>query len=321
MTARPSPAAAGFAALRHVKLVLLLTLVTAALGAGGALPILPAFKQTMAGTLAGDHFIRNHPTFSPADFFDFLKEDAGAIEGTQRAIGGLALFGVLLQMFFAGGIVAVLGRGPFSFGQFFEPARRSFWHNVKCFFLFAVLVLVLLGAWLGGAGWARHRMLEKVPPDAAVRSLTMWVWLLAALLLFAAASLLYDFARAARRYAPGIGAWRAFRFARRALSGAWGRALGLWLLWFLLGGAAVLLLFAATWGMPAVSVPAIALLMLLQFAALWVRSAVRVAAWGSYLALLDGRAPAALSAIARVRIAPAGAFAPGAAAPASPSAL
>ncbi len=314
MTARPAPAAAGLAALRHVKLVLLLTLVTAALGVGGALPILPAFKETLSGTLAGDPFIRNQPTFSPTDFFDFLKEDGGAIEGTQRTIGVLGLFGVLVQMFLAGGIVAVLGRGPFSFGQFFEPARRNFWHNVKCFFLFAVLAGLLLGVWLGGAGWMRHRMLENVAPDAAVRSLTLWALLLVAVLLFAAVSLLYDFARAARRYAPGIGAWRAFRFARRALSGAWGRALGLWLLWFILGGAAVLLLFAVTWAMPAVSVPAIALLMLLQFSVLWVRSAVRIAAWGSYLALLDGRAPAALSSVARVRIAPTGAFAPGAAA-------
>ncbi len=65
--------------------------------------------------------------------------------------------------------------------------------------------------------------------------------------------------------------------------------------------------------MPAVSVPAIALLVLLQFAAVWVRSAVRVAAWGSYLAFLDRRAGAALSAVARIRIAPAGAFAPAAA--------
>lgn len=321
MTTHPAPAAAGFAALRHVKLVLLLTLVTAALGVGGAMPMMPAFKETMVGTLAGDHFIRNHPTFSPTDFFDFFKEDAGAIDGTRKAIGGLGIFGVILQMFFAGGIVAVLGRGPFSFGQFFEPARRNFWHNVKCFFLFAILAGLLLGVWLGAVGWARHRILEDVPPDAAVRSLTGWLLFLGTLLLFAVASLLYDFARAARRYAPGIGAWRGFRFARRALSGAWGRAVGLWLLWFLLGGAAVALLFALTWGMPAVSVPAIALLMILQFAALWVRSAVRVAAWGSYLAFLDARAAAALSAIARVRIAPTGAFAPGAAAapyPASP---
>ena len=44
----------------------------------------------------------------------------------------------------------------------------------------------------------------------------------------------------------------------------------------------------------AVSVPAIAILMLLQFAVLWVRSAVRVAAWGSYVAFLDARAAAAL---------------------------
>lgn len=313
MTPRPSPVAAGFGSLRHGKLVLLLSLVTAALGFGAALPLLPTLRETMTGTLAGDHFIRNHPTFAPADFLDFFREQAGAVEGAQRAMNGMAFLGVLFQMFFAGGIVAVLGRGPFSFSQFFEPARRHFWHNVKCFFLFAVLVAVLPGLWLAGARWALKKLLENAPPDAVSRSLGHWILLGVALLLFAAVSLLYDFARAARRYAPAIGAWRSFRFARRALSGSWIRALGLWVLWFLLGGAAVLLLFAAAWGLPAVSVPAIAFLMILQFGGLWARSAARVAAWGSYLAFLDPRAGAALSAVARVRIAPSGAFVPGAA--------
>jgi hypothetical protein len=312
MTPRLSPAGAGFAALRHAKLILLLALVTAALGVGTSLPLQPVFRDKLAGTLAGDHFIRNHPTFAPTDFLDFIREAEGSIDGALRTMDALGFLGVLLQMLFAGGIVAVLGRGPFSFGQFFEPARRNFWHNVKCFFLFASLTALLLGVWLGGAGWARHKLLEDVPPDAAVRSLTGWLLFLVGLLLFAACSLLYDFARATRRYAPTIGAWRAFRFARRALAGSWGAALGLWILWLVLGGAAVLLLVAITWAMPAVSVPAIALLVLLQCLAIWVRSAVRVAAWGSYLAFLDPRAGAALSAIARVRIAPTGAFAPGA---------
>ncbi|HYX19415.1 MAG TPA: hypothetical protein VFA98_01035 [Thermoanaerobaculia bacterium] len=313
MTPRRAPAAAGFAAARQVKLVLLLALVTAALGVGSSLPLQPAFQDKLAGTLAGDHFIRNHPTFAPTDFFDFLKAEEGAIDGAARTMNTLGFLGVVLQMFFAGGIVVVLGRGPFSFGQFFEPARRNFWHNVKCFFLFAILTALLLGVWLGGVGYARHKLLEDVPPDAAVRSLTGWFLFLVALLLFAAASLLYDFARAARRYSPAIGAWRSFGFARRALAGSWGAALGLWVLWFVLGAAAVLVLFAIPWAMPAVSVPAIALLALLQFAGVWVRSAVRVAAWGSYLAFLDPRAATALPAIVRTRFAPAGAFAPAAA--------
>lgn len=311
MTPRRAPAAAGFAAMRHAKLVLLLALVAAALGVGSSLPLQPVFRDQLAGTLAGDHFIRNHPTFAPTDFFDLLKEAGGAIDGTARTMDALGLFGVVLQMFFAGGIVAVLGRGPFSFGQFFEPARRNFWHNVKCFFLFAILAGILLAAWLGGVGRARHKMLEDVPPDAAARSLTGWALFLGALLLFAAASLLYDFARAARRYAPAIGAWRSFGFARRALAGSWGAALGLWLLWFVLGGAAVLGFFALTWAMPAVSVPAIAVLVALQFAAIGVRSAVRVAAWGSYLAFLDERAAAALRGTPP-RVAPASSFLPAA---------
>jgi len=313
MTPRRSPVAAGLSAARHAKLVLLLALVTAALGVGTSLPLQPAFREKLAGTLAGDHFIRNHPTFAPTDFLDFLKEEGGSIDGALRTMDALGFLGVLLQMLFVGGMVAVLGRGPFSFGQFFEPARRNFWHNVKCFFLFAILAGLVLAVWLGGAGWARHRLLEEAPPDAAVRTLTGWLLFLVGVLLFAACSLLYDFARAARRYAPMMGAWRAFRFARRALAGSWGAALGLWILWLVLGGAAVLLVVALTWAMPAVSVPAIALLFALQLLAIGVRSAVRVAAWGSYVAFLDPRAAAALSATARVRIAPAGAFAPGAA--------
>jgi len=313
MTPRRSPVAAGLSAARHAKLVLLLALVTATLGVGTSVPLQPVFRDKLAGTLAGDHFIRNHPTFAPTDFLDFVKEAEGPIDGALRTMDALGLFGVLLQMLFVGGIVAVLGRGPFSFSQFFEPARRNFWHNVKCFFLFAVLAGLILAVWLGGAGWARHRLLEETPPDAGVRTLTGWAVFLVGVLLFAACSLLYDFARAARRYAPTIGAWRAFRFARRSLAGSWGTALALWILWLSVGGAAVLLGFAVTWAMPAVSVPAIAVLILLQFAVLWVRSAVRVAAWGSYLAFLDPRAAAALSALARVRIAPSGAFAPAAA--------
>lgn len=303
MTPRPAPAAAGFAALRHGKLVLLIALVTAALGCVAAVPLLPAFKETMAGTLAGDHFIRNHPTFAPADFLDFLREDASAVDGARRSMNAAAFLGVLFQMFVAGGIVAVLGRGPFAFSQFFEPARRNFWHNVKCFFVFAVLVLVGPGIWLGAAGYARKKMVENLAPEAAIRSLSLWALLLVGMLLFAAASLLYDFARAARRHAPHVGAWRSYRFARRALSGSWGRALGLWLFWLVLGGAAVVGVFALTWALPAVSRPAIALLMALQFGVLWLRAAVRVAAWGSYVAFLEPRAPQALAAVAKVRIA------------------
>jgi hypothetical protein len=303
MNARPRPLAAGFAAISHAKLVLLLALTTAALGATAAMPLMPALEDTMVETLAGDHFLRNHPTFAPTDFFDFLREKESALDGTRRAAGAMGLLGVFLQMFYAGGIVAVLGRGPFSFGQFLEPSRRNFWHNLKCFFLFAVAATVVLGAWLGGMGAARKKLLEDIPPDAALRTLTFWTVAVVGILLFAALSLLYDFARAARRHSPQIGAWRAFRFARRALSGSWVRAIGLWTFWFVLGAAAVLGLFAVTWRLPAVSRPAIALLLVLQFGVLWGRSAVRVAAWGSYVEFLEPRARQALSAVANVHAA------------------
>lgn len=313
MSARRSPVGAGFAALSHGKLVLLLAVTTLVLGAFAALPLVPTLREAMTETLAGDHFARNNPAFAPTDFLDLVREDAAAFSATRFAAGWLAVFGVLLQMFYAGGIVAVLGRGRFTFGQFLEPARRNLWHNVKCFLLFALGAAVVLGAWVGGARAARTKLFEDAPPDASVHSLSRWLIIVVAVLLFAALSLLYDFARAARRYSPQIGAWRAFRFARRALAGAWLRAIALWLFWFALGGAAVLGLFAVTWGMPAVSPPAIALLGLLQFGVLWLRSAARIAAWGSYVEFLEPRAPGALSAVAKVTIstaAPALGFAP-----------
>ncbi len=256
----------------------------------------------MGGTLAGDHFIRNHPTFAPTDFFDLMREKDAAFAATHRTALNAGLVGLVLQMFLAGGIVVVLGRGPFGFGQLFEPARRNFWHNVKCLLLFALAAGLSLGAWLGGGFAARKHLLENAPPDAAVRRATFWILALGAILIFAALSLLYDFARAARRYSPAIGAWRAYGFARRALSGSWLRALGLWTFWLALGGAAVLGLFAVTWEMPAVSPPAIALLFVLQFGVLWLRSAARVAAWGSYIGFLEPRARPALSAAAKIRV-------------------
>ena len=288
--------AAGFRALSHGKLILLLALASALIGLAGAAPLGPALSRDVGGTFAGDHFLRNHPTFAPSDFIDFAREHAGVLAGVAGSSRYGALASILLQMFFAGGIVVVLGRGPFTFGQFFEPARRNFWHNVKCFFLFAVLLVIVFGAVLGGAYAADKALFEETPPDAAAGVAFEWGVRIVAVLLWGVLSLLYDFARAARRYAPAIGAWRAYGFARRALRGSWSRGLILFLFWLLLGGAAWLAAIAAAWSLPAASPGAIALLLLLQFLSFYVRSAVRVAAWGSYLEFLDHRAPGALRA-------------------------
>jgi hypothetical protein len=296
---RRSPIAAGFAAISHHKLVLLLALTSALLGLTAAIPALPTLQEWVGGTLAGDIFIRNHPTQAPGLFFDLVMEKWPAFAGVRRTAGWMGAIGVVLQMFFAGGIVAVLGRGRFGFGQFLEPARRNFWHNVKCFFLFALMSFVVLGIWVG-ATFGGRRLLQQAPPDAGSRTLLMSIFVAGAVLLFAALSLLYDFARAARRYA-GVGAFRGYRFARRALSGAWLRALGLWLFWAVVGGVAVLLAFYLAWIIPAASPLAILVMLILQFGVLWLRSAVRVAAWGSYVEFLDGRARDAIAATARIR--------------------
>ena len=300
MTNAPrSPIAAGFAALSHGKLVLLLALTTALLGLTAAMPAIPTLQEWLGGTLAGDAFVRNQPTQAPGLLFDLVQEKWPAFSGVRRSANFAGVLGLLLQVFFAGGIISVLGRGPFSFGQFLEPARRNFWHNIKCLLIFVLLLGVILGPWFG-AVHAATRALEHTPPDAAVRSLTIWACVVVTVLLFAVLSLLYDFARAARRYA-GVGAWRGYRFAWRALSGAWLRGLGLWIFWALIGTAVVLVGFALTWAMPAVSPLAIAILLFFQFGVLWLRSAVRVATWGSYLEFLDARARHAIAATARIR--------------------
>jgi hypothetical protein len=293
---------AGLAELSHGKLILLLTLTTALLGVSAAMPLGPVLRESVAGTLAGDHFLRNAPRAAPTDFVDLVRENWTAFQGTARATLWAGLLGVLLQAFFAGGLVAALGRGPFSFSQFFEPARGNFWHNVKCFLLFGpAAALVLGGAWLAGEHKAAQKLLRDTPPDSPLHSLAGWGAVVVALLLFAVLSLLYDFARAARRHAPAIGAFRAYRFAWRALSGSWLPALGLWLLWLCAAAAATLSFLALAWGMRAVSPFAIAVLFALQLGGLAARSAVRVAAWGSFLALLESRARLALSATARIR--------------------
>ncbi|HWZ84810.1 MAG TPA: hypothetical protein VN032_01330, partial [Thermoanaerobaculia bacterium] len=202
MSRHASPIAAGFAAISHAKLVLLLALTSAALGFAAALPAMPALHDTMVDTLAGDHFLRNHPAFAPSDVLDVFREKEAVVDGVRHTVRAMALLGVLFQMFFAGGIIAVLGRGPFSFGQLLEPARRNLWHNVKCFFLFVVFSGVVLGIWLGGGIAVRRKLLDGRPPDASIHSVTLWILALVGVLLFAVLSLLYDFARAARRFSP-----------------------------------------------------------------------------------------------------------------------
>jgi hypothetical protein len=289
--------AAGFRALRHGKLILLLTLATVLIGLGAAMPLHYALSKDVGGTLAGQHFLLNHPTFAPSDFIDFGRENASVLSGVSEGSRYWVLVTVVLQMFFAGGIVVVLGRGRFTFSQFFEPARRNFWHNVKCFLLFAAMVVVVFGAVLGSAYAAEEKLFEDMPPGAPGGAVWEWGVRIVAVLLWGALSLLYDFARAARRYAPGIGAWRAYGFARRAMRGSWTRGLVLFSFWLVLGGAAWISSAALAWGMPAASPGAIAILFVLQVLSILVRAAVRVATWGSYLEFLDHRALSALPAV------------------------
>lgn len=298
MTSAPrGSVASGLEALREWKLILLLTLTTAVLGLFSAMPLAAVFQKDLAGTLVGDHFIRNSPSLAPTDFVDFVEEKKDALSGTRRTAGAAGILSVLTQAFFAGGMVAVLGRGRFSFAQLFTPARRNLGHNLLCLVLYVLALAVVVGGWIGGAMAGGKRLLENVPPDAPGRAAYRWGTLLVGLLLFAVLSLVYDFARAARRYAPTIGAWRSVRFALRVLRGSWLRALGLFLFWLVVGAVAVLAGVGVVWWMPAASLPAVALLVVLQLAALALRSAVRVAAWGAYVGFLEPRARRALASL------------------------
>lgn len=286
---RRSSIGAGFSALGTGRvLVLLLTAVTVVLSLLVAAPIAPSLHDSFAGTLAGDHVLKNDPFFAPTDVFDFLREKSAAVAGVRAAANWAALIMLLQQILFAGGIVAVLGKAaPVTLPQFVAGVRRNAWHNVKCFLIFLVAAGVCLGVWFAATHALYKKSFEDLPPGATSTFVFRAVIVLVALFLYAVFSLLHDLARAARRSDSTIGAWRAYGQARRILSGRWLRALGVFLFWFLFGGALVLLGIGMEWSVPAISALAIAAHILLQIAVLTIRPAIRIAAWGSYLALYD----------------------------------
>ena len=184
--------------------------------------------------------------------------------------------------------MAVLGRSiPISLPDFVAGVRRNAWHNIKCFLIF------LLGAWFAATHAVWKKAFEDLPPGSVSSTIFRAAVVVVALSLYAVFSLLHDFARAARRDDFSIGAWRAYGRARRTLSGRWARALGIFFFWLLFGGAVLLLGIALEWTAPAVAAVAIALHVVIQIGVLALRSALRIAAWGSYLAFYDVVEPVA----------------------------
>jgi hypothetical protein len=198
--------------------------------------------------------------------------------------------------------VAVLGRPvPISLPDFVAGVRRNAWHNIKCFLIFLFGAGAVLGGWFAAQHAFWKKAFENLTPGNASSTIFRAAVVLVALFLYAVFSLLHDFARAARRDDYSIGAWRAYGHARRTLSGRWPRAFGIFCFWLLFGGAVLALGIALEWTAPAVTVLAIFLHVLIQIAVLGARSALRVAAWGSYLAFYDGSAPPAALPIAPPR--------------------
>ncbi len=280
---------AGFSALGGAKaLILLLTAVTVILSLLAAAPLLPSLWDSFAGTLAGDHILKNDPSFAPTDVFDFLREKSAAVAGARAAANWAVLIVILQQILFAGGIVSVLGKtAPVTLPDFVAGVRRNAWHNLKCFLIFLLTGGVSLGLWFAATGGAQKKFFQDTAPGAPSAFAFRILMVVGALVLYAVFSLLHDFARAARRSEYTIGAWNAYGYARRLLAGRWLRALGIFLFWFLFGGALLLLAIGIEWSAPAISALAIALHVLLQIAVLTIRPAIRIAAWGSYLAMYD----------------------------------
>jgi len=280
---------AGFSALPRAKaLVLILTAVTVVLSVLAAAPLLPSLRDSFAETLAGDHVLKNDPSFAPTDVFDFLREKSAAVAGARSAMNWAALIVIFQQILFAGGIVSVLGKAdPVTLPDFVAGVRRNAWHNIKCFLIFLLIAGAAIGVWFAATHAISKRVFDPLPPGAWSMLFFRIVVVLGALLLYAIFSLLHDFARAARRSENAIGAWRAYGHARRILAGRWPRALGIFLFWFLFGGALLLLAIGVEWSAPAISAAAIALHIVLQVAVLTIRPVIRIAAWGSYLALYD----------------------------------
>ena len=288
---RRTSLAAGFSAIRGGGggIVLLLTAATVVLSVLAAAPLGPSLEDSFGRTLAGDHVIHNDPLLAPTDVADFVHEKAAAVSGMSAASKWAALLILIQQILVAGGIVAVLGKaGGFTAGEFAWGVRRNAWHNVKCFLIFLLLAGVSIGAWVGGIGALSRKAFENAAPGGGGRLAVRITGIVVALLIYAVFSLLHDFARAARRFDQSIGAWRSWGRARRTLSGRWIRAFGLFAFWLLFGAALLAAGVALEWTSPAVSAAAVFLHILLQIAVLAIRPVIRVAAWGSYLALYDG---------------------------------
>lgn len=285
---RRSVLRAGFDALAHWRFAALLLAVTLLPALLSASALWPALRDGFSQTLAGDHVLRNDPLLAPADVTDFFHAESPAIAGAWHAAWSAALFGILVQIFFTGGFVRSLNR-PIrpTVADFLEGSRRDFAHNLKCFLVFVVAAALVIGLWAAAVFGTGKKLLEGRPPgDPAFLAIRI-IGIVIALLLYAILSLWHDFARAARRVDPRIRAWRAYGFARRRLSGRWSAAIGLFLFWVIVGSVAFLLLFALGWSLRAVSTAGVVLLFLVQLATLSVRPLVRVATWGSYIALLD----------------------------------
>jgi len=265
---------------------------TLLLGSFAAAPLEPALRDQIAGRLAGDHLARNDAELAPADALDFLHDEWSAVRGSFRAARWAAVVGVLLQIFFVGGIVSTLGIRPRpSRVEFWAASRRDFAHNLKCFLIFLVASAIVVGLWAAIMVGAGHALFRKSPPHSTGAAVWLWISVVGALLLFGTLTLLYDFARAARRRYPAVGALAGFAQARRRLRGRWARGFGLLTFWLVAAFAGVAIPFAAAWGQRTPTASAVFVNLLLLLLAMAARSAVRVGAWGSMLALFDAAEP------------------------------
>jgi hypothetical protein len=284
-----NPIASGFAALAGWRTTLVL-LASANLA---ALPVPMALRGSLSSafgdTLAGAAIRGNAQPDAGLYWIDYLRRyhPFSAASGAFWLAVALTL---LFQIFLAGGIIETVGRERTPFlGEFFGACGRHFRHNLAAFLLFVLFVLLLPGVWLGLTGAAAHALFSSSPPHTPAAAIVAGVRYVVALLLFAALSMAYDFARAMPRFGP-VRAWPAFRgglaIARREPAGV----LGIFFFWLIAAGLLQLGWSALEWRAAPASAGAIAVVFLAEQAGIWIRCAARVATWGSIVSFLGPRA-------------------------------
>lgn len=278
---------AGFSALRSWQIIIVLW----AAATLAALPAVVVFwshaRRAFAGNAAGEALMANRHPDAGFYMIDFLNHQRGV-----TVTGSLILLGVLMtlvqQSFLNGGIIELAGtnRRPF-LPEFIAACGRHFGRNLKLTFLFIVVVVVVVGMWLGFTAPVGQAIFRDRPPNAPGAGAFQLVSIAVAGLLFLTLKYVFDIARAAGRFDSNLGSWASIGKGFQWFFSAPARVFGVALFWLGAGAAGQMLLLAAEWSIERRSGAAVlGVLLLGQLAIVW-RCGARLAAWGSTVRIAE----------------------------------